>query len=221
MEAGQYPRVDGAGGPRSWPNGRPPPTCPPTSRSSSAAASRRTERRRGDRDPGARSHGDEAIVRAGVQSRRRVSRERRSARARSSTTTRRSRSSRIGSGAAPGRGGRRAAASWSDRSRTGCAPRRSSRTIRNPAGLRPRLPEDGSAGRRGAGACRRRQPEAGRPRISTRWPPRRSARSSSRPPGISSSRSSTKQPTDPQLQYALGSVLYLEGQLDEAAAHSA
>jgi tetratricopeptide (TPR) repeat protein len=28
-----------------------------------------------------------------------------------------------------------------------------------------------------------------------------------------------KQPADPQLQYALGSILYLEGRLDEAAAH--
>ena len=89
----------------------------------------------------------------------------------------------------------------------------------DPPGVRPRLPQDGPPGRRrararpGPPACARASPP-----ISTPWPSRRSASVNTRPPRPCSSRSSLKRPDDAQLQYALGSVLYMQGHLAEAAA---
>ena len=108
-----------------------------------------------------------AIVRAGVQSRRRVSPEQRS-RARAGVLRRGARAQAgFVSGAAPGGGGRRAArgagaiAVVLDARQEG-----RSRRSGDPSGLRSRVPPDGFAGRRGDSACEGGSPEAGRPNIS-------------------------------------------------------
>ena len=98
------------------------------------------------------------------------------------------------------------------------AARRSS--ARRPAGasrLRSGLPENGSARRRGAGADQGGRPERRRPRLSVHAGGGEGGQAPIRSRAALLEPLVEKRPADPQLQYGLGAVLYIQGRLEDAA----